>query len=197
MATIGRPREFDRGQALEAAMMVFWRKGYAASSMSDLIDAMGIKSPSLYAAFGGKEALYIEAVDHYADTVGPLIWGHLDAAADARTGVRNLLLAAAERMSQCDVTPGGCMVTLAGVGEDGSDAIKATTRRIRATCLEMLRTRLAQAVADGELPASTDIDRAGRFYLSVYQGIAIQARDGAPVDELEGIVDAAMAAWPL
>ncbi len=197
MAIIGRPREFDRDEALKAAMLVFWRKGYAASSMTDLIDAMGIKSPSLYAAFGGKEALYIEAVDHYADTVGPLIWGHLSDGSAARAGVESLLLAAVDSMSRCDITPGGCMVTLAGVGEENSEAIRATTRRIRAHCLDMFRVRLTHAVTAGELPASTDVERLSRFYLSVYQGIAIQARDGAPAAELAGIVDAAMRAWPL
>jgi AcrR family transcriptional regulator len=63
MAVIGRPREFDRDAALEAAMFLFWRKGFAATSMNDLCDAMGVRSPSLYAAFGSKEALYLEAVD--------------------------------------------------------------------------------------------------------------------------------------
>ena len=63
MAAMGRPREFDRDAALEAAMFLFWRKGFAATSMNDLCDAMGISSPSLYAAFGSKEALYLEAVE--------------------------------------------------------------------------------------------------------------------------------------
>jgi AcrR family transcriptional regulator len=62
MAVIGRPRRFDRDAALEAAMFLFWRKGFAATSMNDLCDAMSIGSPSLYAAFGSKEALYLEAV---------------------------------------------------------------------------------------------------------------------------------------
>ena len=68
MTVIGRPREFDRDVALQEAMLVFWRKGFLATSMNDLCDAMGIRSPSLYAAFGSKEALYIEAVGHYAKT---------------------------------------------------------------------------------------------------------------------------------
>src|SRR6202044_797387 len=77
MAVIGRPREFDREAALHAAMLVFWRKGFAATSMNDLCDAMDIRSPSLYAAFGSKEALYLEAMEHYVHTVGPTIWATL------------------------------------------------------------------------------------------------------------------------
>src|SRR5580692_10899227 len=84
MAIIGRPREFDRAAALEAAMLLFWRKGFAMTSMSDLCEAMGIRSPSLYAAFASKEALYLEALDHYVRTVGPPVWDRLAEGATAR-----------------------------------------------------------------------------------------------------------------
>src|ERR1700754_84136 len=107
MATLGRPRAFDREAALHTAMLVFWRKGFLATSMNDLCDAMGIRSPSLYAAFGSKEALYIEAVGRYATTIGPAVWGHLTEGPDARACVENLLLAAVESMPECGVTPAG------------------------------------------------------------------------------------------
>ena len=63
--TLGRPRAFDRDQALELALDVFWRKGYEGASLSDLTEAMGINPPSLYAAFGDKEGLFMEAVQRY------------------------------------------------------------------------------------------------------------------------------------
>ena len=96
MAVIGRPRAFDRDAALEAAVLVCWRKGFSAASMNDLCDAMGIRSPSLYAAFGSKEALYLEAIDHYVRTIGHPVWDKLEEGATARAGVENLLLAGAE-----------------------------------------------------------------------------------------------------
>ena len=77
MAAMGRPREFDRDAALEAAMFLFWRKGFATTSMNDLCGAMGVGSPSLYAAFGSKEALYLEAVEYYVRTQGPPVWEKL------------------------------------------------------------------------------------------------------------------------
>ena len=70
MATRGRPRTFDRAGALRRAMEVFWEHGYEGTSMSDLTAAMGIKSPSLYAAFGCKEELFREAVAYYNETLG-------------------------------------------------------------------------------------------------------------------------------
>src|SRR5262245_49254874 len=98
MAVIGRPREFDRDAALEAAKLLFWRKGFAATSMSELCDAMGIRSPSLYAAFGSKEELYLEAMAHYARTEGTAVWDKLAEGKTARAGIEGLLLAAAEAL---------------------------------------------------------------------------------------------------
>src|SRR5229473_1018356 len=94
MAVIGRPRGFDRDAALKAAMYLFWRKGFAAASMNDLCDAMGVSSPSLYAAFGSKEALYLEAVEQYVRTQGPPVWDKLAEGATACAGIENLLIAA-------------------------------------------------------------------------------------------------------
>jgi len=112
MAVIGRPREFDRGAALEAAMLLFWRKGFAMTSMNDLCEAMGIRSPSLYAAFGSKEGLYLEALEHYVQTVGPPIWDRLAEGATARASVESLLLAATESLPKSRATPAGCMAAI-------------------------------------------------------------------------------------
>jgi AcrR family transcriptional regulator len=196
MAIIGRPRGFDRDAALDAAMLLFWRKGFAATSMNDLCDAMGIRSPSLYAAFGSKETLYLEAVEHYVRTIGPPVWNKLVESATARAGVENLLLAGTESLPESGVTPAGCMAMLAAVSDEWPATIADVVRKVRLDMLGMLRSRLETSVAGGELPASTDIDRLSRFYLSVFQGMAIQARDGASPAELRGVVASAMAAWP-
>src|SRR6202046_4729957 len=118
MAIIGRPREFDRGAALEAAMLVFWRKGFAAASMNDLCDAMGVRSPSLYAAFGSKEALYLEAIEHYVRTIGPPIWDRLAEGPTARASLEKLLIAATESLPESRITPAGCMAALGAVCDE-------------------------------------------------------------------------------
>jgi AcrR family transcriptional regulator len=195
VAIIGRPRAFDRDEALEAAMVLFWRKGFEATSMTDLCDAMGVRSPSLYAAFGSKKALYLEAIQHYVEIFGPPIWDKLAEGATARAGVENLLLAATEILPE-SVMPAGCMATLAAVSDEWPAGIAEVVRKIRVEMLGMLRSRLEAGVANGELPTTTDIEALSRFYLSVYQGMAVQARDGAGVSELKGVVAAAMSAWP-
>jgi AcrR family transcriptional regulator len=196
MAVIGRPREFDRGAALEAAMLLFWRKGFAMTSMNDLCEAMGIRSPSLYAAFGSKEGLYLEALEHYVQTVGPPIWDRLAEGATARASVESLLLAATESLPKSRATPAGCMAALGAVGDEWPTAIANVVRKVRTKMLGNLRSRLEKAVAEGELPPATDIEHLSRFYLSVFEGMAIQARDGASRAELRGVAAAAMAAWP-
>jgi AcrR family transcriptional regulator len=196
MAIIGRPREFDRGAALEAAMLLFWRKGFAMTSMNDLCEAMDIRSPSLYAAFGSKEGLYLEALEHYVQTVGPPIWDRLAEGATARASVESLLLAATESLPKSRATPAGCMAALGAVGDEWPTAIANVVRKVRTKMLGNLRSRLEAALGEGELPPSTDTDHLSRFYLSVFEGMAIQARDGASRAELRGVAAAAMAAWP-
>ncbi len=88
------------------------------------------------------------------------------------------------------------MATLAAVGDEWPAAIANVVRKVRLTMLGNLRSRLEAAVAEGELPASTNIEHLSRFYLSVFEGMAIQARDGASRAELRGVAAAAMAAWP-
>jgi AcrR family transcriptional regulator len=196
MAVIGRPREFDRDAALQAAMLLFWRKGFAATSMNDLCDAMDVRSPSLYAAFGSKEALYLETVEHYVQTIGPSVWDTLAEGATARAGVERLLLAGSETLPKSRTKPAGCMAMLSAIGDEWPAMITDVVRKVRLEVLNQLRARLKAAMAEGELAAATDIDGLSRFYLSVFQGMAIQARDGASRAELRAVAAAAMAAWP-
>jgi AcrR family transcriptional regulator len=193
---LGRPREFDRNAALDAAMRLFWRKGFASTSISDLCDAMGIGSPSLYAAFGCKETLYREAMARYLSTLGSPLWNKLTEGSTARAGMQSFLLAAAESFPGSKTHPAGCMATLGAVCDEWPAAIEEDVRNARLEGLCIFRSRLEIAVTKGELPASTDIDRLSRFFLGIFQGMAIQARDGATPAELRGVAEAAMTAWP-
>lgn len=193
---IGRPRGFDRDAALHAAMLVFWRKGFLAASMNDLCDGMGIRSPSLYAAFGDKESLYLEAMQHYAETIGTAVWGRLLEAPTARAGVEALLQAAVDTLPADGVMPAGCMAFLGALGEECPVAVSDAPRQLRLDCLRRLRQRLGEAVDTGELPSADVADRLGRFYVGIYQALAVQARDGATAAELSDLADMAMSVWP-
>ena len=88
------------------------------------------------------------------------------------------------------------MAMLSAIGDEWPPVITDVVRKVRLEVLNQLRTRLETAVAEGELPAATDVDGLSRFYLSVFQGMAIQARDGATQAELRAVAAAAMGAWP-
>jgi len=192
----GRPRAFDRHSALEQATRLFWTKGYEATSISDLTAAMGIGSPSLYAAFGSKEALYAEAVNFYRTNYEALVWDKFHAAATAREAASGLLYdsAAALTGAVADI-PRGCMVTLSSVGSEGHSTLGELVKTSRAVTLERLESRLAQAVKAGEIPASVDLSGLARFVQTVQYGMSIVARDGAGTDELNLVAQLAMQAW--
>ncbi len=195
MAERGRPRSFDRDAALRRAMEVFWVKGYEGASISDLTGAMGIGSPSLYAAFGSKEALFREAIELYGRIEGPEIWDAVENAPDARAAVEGFLTATAHSFSRPG-KPRGCMVVLSQLNTtEASASVCAALRENRAQGQSGLEARLRRAIGDGDLPPSVDVAALAAFYLTVQQGMSIQARDGASEDRLLSVAKGAMAAW--
>ncbi|MFS2221264.1 TetR/AcrR family transcriptional regulator [Pantoea sp. B65] len=195
MAQRGRPRSFDRQSALTAAMKIFWQKGYTATSMADLYQAMGINSPSLYAAFGSKEELYEEVLTYYQQSIAPLIWGPLESAGSAREAVRQWLHCSATTLTSGEFPP-GCMVTLSMVASEGYERLGEIVMRSRQAGVSKLRARLDQAVAAGELASTIDTAALSRLYVGIQQGMSIQARDGAGTGALLAMAEMAMGLWP-
>src|SRR5437762_10822949 len=104
----GRPREFDTEQALDAALEVFWRKGYEGASLPDLTEAMGINRPSLYAAFGNKEELFRTVVTRYVE--GPAAFVREALEEPTARGVAERLLSAAVDLVTDPRNPRGCLL---------------------------------------------------------------------------------------
>jgi AcrR family transcriptional regulator len=191
----GRPRSFDRDAALDAAMLVFWQKGYTAASMSELCSAMGIASPSLYAAFGSKPQLYAETIRHYGELGASQISQILESAVTARAAIESFLLWAADILTAPD-KPQGCMVVLSAVAGEGQPELGKIVAEKRRDMVDVLQARLRRGIHDGDLPAHTDTGSLARFYITVHQGMSIQARDGATRQQLEATARHAIAAWP-
>ncbi|CBV42217.1 TetR/AcrR family transcriptional regulator [Halomonas elongata] len=195
MATRGRPRGFDREAALARAMEVFWERGFDNASLGELTRAMGINSPSLYAAFGSKEALFQEAMALYVKTAGGGIWDPVDSLATARDAIAHVLYATA-RAFTCQERSRGCMIVLASPQAQGSNpSISDELEQHRRGNRDCLEQRLRRAVDEGELPGDTDCHAIATFYSTVQHGMSIQARDGASREELLGVADCAMSAW--
>jgi AcrR family transcriptional regulator len=192
----GRPREFDREAALERAIDVFWRHGYEATSVSDLTAAMGINPPSLYAAFGDKEKLFLEAVERYQQKRRQTLAKLFDEEPTARQAVHRLLREAARELA-CSSHPRGCMLVMSDTNcSDASAHVQSDLAQRRAAMKASLKARIDRGAAAGELPRGTDTAALAEFYSTVFQGMVMQARDGATPKRLLATAEAAMRAWP-
>lgn len=192
----GRPAAFDRDDVLEKAMRVFWEKGFAGASMSDLTAAMGIASPSIYAAFGSKEGLYREAIDRYVALSREGLARIMDLPT-ARESIEGLLHKAVAAFSRSNV-PSGCMLeqTAVEVG-DQSTELAASLGKMRAANDENFLARLRKGVEEGDVAPGTDIAAVAAFYVTVRKGLSLASKGGASPDEMRSVVAAAMTAWPL
>ena len=194
----GRPRTFDRDKALEQATLVFWKKGFEATSIVDLTDAIGIEAPSLYAAFGSKEALYRKAVDCYVDRFQGAVWSNFLAAPTAREAVAAYLQDSATALAgSSSEYPRGCMVTLANIDSDAHPSLAVAVSSARSIAFDRLSSRIAAAVDDGELPLTTDVPARARFIQTVQSGMSLIARDGADRSDLVKLANTAMSVWDL
>jgi len=191
----GRPLSFDRNAALYKAMLVFWQHGYEATSLSELTGAMGVTPPSIYAAFGDKKKLFLEAVGLYIS--GPITSNTIiNNAATARDAALGLLNAAAAGFTGSD-TPRGCLLasstqSCSAAAADVQNELSAIRRRIEAR----LKGKIAGAIKAHEMPADTDADALAGHIMAVIQGMSSLARDGASLKKLRRIADAAMRSWP-
>lgn len=195
MADRGRPRAFDRDEALRRAMTVFWMRGYEGASIGDLTEAMGINKPSLYASFGCKEELFRQAVRLYGTLEGEAIDRALTENATARAAIEAVLRHNARAYVDAD-TPPGCMIVLSALmGTPENREVRQFMAAERRAGEEALRRRIERGVGEGDVPAGADAALMAAFYTTVIHGLSVEACDGASREVLEGIVDGAMAAW--
>lgn len=174
----GRPRGFDVDLAVSAAEQTFLRQGFAATTIDDLSKAMGINRPSLYAAFEGKEALYQRALQLYATRMQALFARALDERKLA-AALRQLYAAALDAYVLEDGETVGCMVACTAVTEAASNAeIKSQTKSIMDEIDLLVSRRVLRAVADGELPRSTDAKSLSRLAVGVLHTLAMRSRAG-------------------
>jgi AcrR family transcriptional regulator len=191
----GRPRAFDRDEALDRAMHLFWQRGYEATSVSDLTEAMGITPPSLYSAFGDKKRLFLEAVDSYQNGPGSFAQAAFKEPT-AERAMHRLLTDTIDSFFEPG-NPKGCMVVLAATNctaesSDIADELAARRRIVE----RIVRERIAAGREAGELANDTDVDALAGLIVTTLYGLSIKARDGASRAALRKVTDQVMSMWP-
>ncbi|RVT48671.1 TetR/AcrR family transcriptional regulator [Rheinheimera sediminis] len=193
--TVGRPRAFDMEKALQKALEVFWRKGYEGASLPDLCEAMGINKPSLYAAFGNKEQLFLKAIELYENRPCAFFYPALEKESSYEV-VKHMLCGAASTTADPDNPPGCVIVQGALACSESAAFVKEALIAKRRAGEVALYTRLEQAKADGDLPDHSDPAALARYIVAVLQGMAVQATSGANCAELKQVADTVLSAWP-
>ena len=191
----GRPRSFDLDTALDRATEVFWKKGFEGASLPELTAAMGINRPSLYAAFGNKEALFRRAMDRYAQ--GPA--AHVERALAEPTArrVAERLLEGTVQLLSNPRHPRGCLLVQSALAcGTEAESVRDTLAAKRAAGEARLRQRLEKARAAGDLPKTARPSDLARYLMTVAQGLSVQAAGGATRKQLRDVARLALAAWP-
>lgn len=182
----GRRRGFDRTVALETAMRLFWRYGFDGVTFKQLTAELNLAPPSLYAAFGNKEALYREALQHYLEVRGTNDLSFMEASESLYNAVEALLLRTAEALLASSQEL-GCMLMIGMVTSHPEHAdLAQDVARERVAFIALLAKQLRRWNGD---EAAGDL---ARFLTAVLQGMTIQARDGATPAELQTITNSVL-----
>jgi len=191
----GRPARFNREDAIDSAMLVFWERGYEGTTLEALLEAMGgIKPPSFYNAFGSKEELYRKVAERYACTFGKAGLDALEASPSVRQGIAGLLRLSTENFTLPGY-PKGCLMLSAGARCAPSSTAGAHMAALRRQLPATLSARLRRAVTEGDLDASADIPLIAAYYTTVLYGLAQRASDGESRQTLLKVAEHAMGAW--
>jgi AcrR family transcriptional regulator len=193
--TAGRNRSFDKDNALEQAMLVFWTNGYPGASLSDLTNAMGINKSSLYSTFSNKEELFIQAVDLYSNKHGLV---HTDELFKTEKKlperVRNYLLSIAQMMTRFDL-PTGCLIcnsTSEIAGDCLPDSAKKSISAMNKQTVISLTTFFEKEQHEGNLDEKCSAKTLANYLTTLQFGLAISARNGSDVEELIEVIDFAI-----
>lgn len=197
MAQMGRPRSFDRDEAIRQAMFLFWQYGYDSTSLAILKANIGngITAPSFYAAFGSKEALFKEVVDCYAATYGRVndcLW---DDTLSPREAVELALRRSAKMQTEQD-HPKGCLIALSiNTCSPDHEHIQTLLAQRRLRTREGFLRCVSRAKEAGKLAADTNARALAICLHSFEVGLSTEARDGATENDLDAAVSSAMKAW--
>lgn len=185
----GRPLSFDQDQALDAAVQVFWAKGYEGASVADLTSAMGINPPSLYAKFGNKHGLFLQAIDRYVATITSTQIVPLMEIDDIRLAISGYLGEVIRCVASSE-WPNGCMVvSVATEASERDEVVRAKVSGLLNEAEALIAQRIAEAASKDKSAHSDDPKKIARMVVAIGQSVATRARAGASKGELHALVN--------
>lgn len=195
----GRQRQFDIDAALDSAMRVFWEKGYAGSSLTELTHSMGINKPSMYATFGNKEALFIQAVDHYTETYSKK---YLPLLHQENKALKQRLYEYATAIieMQCDQsTPAGCyLVECISDLEGETIPVRASEAVRKAVSFHeaYLNAFLKEEKQKGNLNSETSEEMISLYLLTFFSGVSSLLRGGKSKKDIDALLNLVFEKFP-
>lgn len=193
----GRPKCFDEQEALQKAMLLFWKYGYEATSMSDLTKALNLTAPSIYSAFGDKSQLFHACLDYYLKHEACSLDLIFQQAETAKVAIELYLYENLKKLLQQN-KPSGCMLVTATMNcSQEHQPLQHDLLLKRQQVKDKIYQRLQQGIRDQDLSSNANIQAMTDYYATVIQGLTMQARDGVPIEQLEEVVTLALKTWAL
>jgi AcrR family transcriptional regulator len=194
--TRGRPRNFDTRKALDTALQLFWQHGYEGTSVSMLAEAIGIKIPSLYAAFGSKEELFLQAIERYGELNGGMY--HESLKKNTAREVARAILEGEVALVTRRGTPDGCLMVQGALATSPeSEKISRLMAEMRGMAEGWMAERFQRAKEEGDLPSDADPKTLACYLMTLNSGLAVQAKSGIRKKQLLQVVEIAMRTWPV
>lgn len=196
MARTGRPREFNRDEAVKRAMDLFWQKGFEGTSLAELRTALGnLSAASFYAAFSSKRALYQECLELYTHTCGETLSELNNESVPAKSAIKNMLVKTIN-MQTSSMTPTGCMAVLSGLNCcDDNKEIEQMALSVRNDIRSALMSCVQRGLKDGEFPQSLNANSFVMMLDTFINGLSIQSRDGMPREQLLDACELFLEKW--
>lgn len=189
---MGRPKQFDPDAAIDAAMDVFWRKGYAGTTPADLTEALGIGKGSLYNAFGSKHALFEQALRRYRDGQAAAMVEFLGGTGPVKDRLRNALRTLAE-MDLADPDRRGCLAVNTAAELGDTDEVAADlVRRMLDRAEQAFRELIDEGQRNGEIEPGRDPAALASLLLNTVVGMRLLVRVSTGPERLDRVIDAAV-----
>ncbi|CDG21602.1 Transcriptional regulator, TetR family [Xenorhabdus poinarii G6] len=196
MAKLGRPRSFDRDEAINQAMLLFWEHGYESTSLNLLKSGMGdISAPSFYAAFGSKEILFKEVVTRYLNTYGQVTASLWDQTLPPKEAIELALRCSAKMQTECNHPPGCLLVLSASVCSPEHAHIQKLLIDARRRVRKGFTSCIQRAIDNGELAGESDPTVMAAMFDSFLLGFSTLARNGVPLKVFESSITQIMKVW--